>query len=140
MSITLEQYQLYLENKSPSAYVSFHKKQEYHSHYEGFIRKKLLEGWDINDLFLNKVKEGNLFYTKKMLNDERVDPTFCDHECIVLSVLHQYYPLFDLFYLDERIDPTTQGNLPYLLAIQYNDLYIKQKLEQHPKVIQSILG
>jgi hypothetical protein len=140
MSITIEQYQEYLENKNPSEYISLISIPEYHSHYEGYIRKKLSQGWDIHDLFLNQVKNGKLFYVRKMLNDYRVDPTCCQHECIVLSVLHQHYHIFDLLYLDERIDPSTQNNLPYLISIQYNDLYIKEQLENHPKVVKSILG
>jgi hypothetical protein len=137
----LEEYQQHIENKSPSCYVSLPSQKEiYFSNYEGFIRKKLSQGWEIHDLFLKQVKNGNLFYVRKMLNDFRIDPTYCNHECIILSVLHQHYSIFDLLYLDERIDLTAQGNLPYLLAIRYSDLYIKQKLEQHTKVIASIMG
>ncbi len=139
--MTLEEYINYLEHKPQSNCISIpNYEQQYYTHYEGFIKKKLSEGWDINDLFLHEVKNGKLFYVKKMLNDPRVDPTYCENECIVLSVLHQHYPIFDLFYLDERINLTTQNNLPYMISIQYSDLYIKQKLENHPKVVESILG
>jgi hypothetical protein len=137
--MTLEEYVKYLENKSPSQCISIPTyEQQYYTHYEGFIKKKFSEGWDIHDLFLYYVKEGKLFYVRKMLNDPRLDPSYCENECIVLSVLHQHYPIFDLLYLDERIDPTTQNNLPYMISVQYSDLYIKQKLENHPKVVQSI--
>jgi hypothetical protein len=111
---------------------------KYYSHYEGFISKKMLEGWDINDLFLWQVKNGNLFYVKKMLNDERVDPTYCQHDCIVLSVIYKHYSIFDLLYMDERIDPSTQNNLHLMISIQYNDTYIKQKLETSSKVLKSL--
>ncbi len=126
--------------KTPSDYFPLVKSPENHFLYEGYIKKHLLDNWDLNDLFLNNVKDGKLFLVKKMLGDFRINPTYCNNEAIVLSVLYEHYSIFDLLFLDERIDPSDQNNLPFLIAIQKNNLIFQEKLKTHPKVIHTIIG
>ena len=137
IELDLEDYIQFLLNKPPSEYLPVPNK----SSNDIDIFELICNRYDINinELFLDKVKKGDLLSVKKLANDFRVQVNCLNNEAIILILLNNRINVFEYLLSLEIVDPSDQDFLALRIAMIQKNKYIIEILLKHPKIIQNII-
>lgn len=135
IDIDLEDYIQFLLNKKPSEYIPIPNKSHDINVFELMCN---IYDMNMNELFLNQVKKGNLVNVKKLASDNRVKVDYLNNEAVILSLLNNRINIFRYLISLENVDPCDQDFLLMRIAIMQKNKFVIDLLLKHPKILKNI--
>ena len=93
---------------------------------------------NLNQLFTNICREGNLDSVKLLIQDHRVDPSAQDNYSIIYASNNGHLEVVKLLLQDSRVDPSAQDNYSIIRASENGYLEVVKLLLQDPRIDEEI--
>lgn len=88
-----------------------------------------------DELFIKACEVGNIYLVKKLLNNDKIDPTIKNNLPFIVASMDGRYEVVKILLQDDRIDPTSKDNLAISIAYKERNYKVVELLAKDERII-----